>query len=60
MYQFEIGSWAERKYKRFRRKPNDAYKWLVRVASKKSCLVLPLAKHGVKPIDETVWMRGAV
>ena len=30
----KLARWAERKYKRFRRKPNDAYKWLVRVASK--------------------------
>ncbi|MDR1116272.1 MAG: group II intron reverse transcriptase/maturase [Tannerella sp.] len=39
----KLARWAERKYKRFRRKPNKAYKWLVTIASKKSSLVLSLA-----------------
>jgi RNA-directed DNA polymerase len=29
----KLARWAERKYKRFRRKPNAAYKWLVKIAS---------------------------
>ncbi len=44
----KLARWAERKYKRFRRKPNDAYKWLVRVASKNPALFYHW-QHGVKP-----------
>lgn len=44
----KLARWAERKYKRFRRKPNDAYKWLVRVASRNPALFYHW-QHGVKP-----------
>jgi RNA-directed DNA polymerase len=30
----KLARWAERKYKRYRRKPNKAYKWIVTIASK--------------------------
>lgn len=44
----KLARWTERKYKRFRRKPNDAYKWLVRVASKNPTLFY-YWQYGVKP-----------
>lgn len=44
----KLARWAERKYKRFRRKPHEAYKWLVRVASKNPTLFYHW-KYGVKP-----------
>ena len=44
----KLARWAERKYKRFRQKPNDAYKWLVRVASKNPTLFYHW-QYGVKP-----------
>ena len=44
----KLARWAERKYKRFRRKPNDAYKWLVWIASKNPTLFYHW-QHGVKP-----------
>lgn len=44
----KLARWAERKYKRFRRKPNDAYKWFVKVASKIPNLFYHW-KYGVKP-----------
>lgn len=43
-----LARWAERKYKRFRRKPKDAYKWLVKVASKNPTLFYHW-QCGVKP-----------
>lgn len=43
-----LARWAERKYKRFRRKPKDAYKWLVKVASKNPTLFYHW-QYGVKP-----------
>ncbi|MEA4918316.1 group II intron reverse transcriptase/maturase [Proteiniphilum sp.] len=44
----KLARWAERKYKRFRRNPNKAYKWLVKVASENPRLFYHW-QYGAKP-----------
>lgn len=44
----KLARWAERKYKRFRRKLNSAYIWLMKVASRKPDMFYHW-RHGVKP-----------